>query len=194
VCWNGGRERPSLRKFSRGRVEQLGTRYRAGRIVDSPVTNTLPSLNNVAVWVERDVLIFDVAVNVPATGSNNSAVAVGTPVASRPPLPGSSRWVAASVRRTRHSHTARWRKASVCGVENFGRSQTVAAVQSTDHNNSAVNQRCRRMRMTGGTHVSRGTNVFVVTSNTSLPATSPSLFAPPATKTLPLFKRLSLAV
>jgi hypothetical protein len=46
----------------------------------------LPSLNNVAVWVERDVLIFVVAVNVPATGSNNSAVAVGTPVASRPPV------------------------------------------------------------------------------------------------------------
>jgi len=36
--------------------------------------------------IGADVLIFDIALNVPAAGSNNSAVAVGTAVESRPPV------------------------------------------------------------------------------------------------------------
>ncbi len=48
-----------------------------------PATSTLPLLSNVAVWLERAVVMLPVRVNVPVVGSYNSLVAIGMPL----PLP-----------------------------------------------------------------------------------------------------------
>ncbi len=69
--------------LNNGEVLVAGGRARMPLSLLPPATSTLPLLSNVAVWLERAVVMLPVRVNVPVVGSYNSLVAIGMPL----PLP-----------------------------------------------------------------------------------------------------------